>query len=189
MRVLIAGEFSGIERDAFSARGHDAWSCDFLPSERPGNHIQDDFFNVLDRGWDLMIAHPTCRYITNSGVRWLYTEPGRWELMEDAARTIKRLLDADIEKIALEQPIPHKYALAIIGRKYDQIVQPWWFGHPETKATCFWLKNLPPLESTNIVDGREHRVHRMPPGPDRWRERSRAYRGMAAAQAEQWGKE
>ena len=144
------------------------------------------------RGWDLMIAHPPCTYLCNSGVRWL-TEDGpghngyiRRTMMREGAEFFKALLNADIPHIAIENPIPHRYALQIIGRKYDQIIQPWQHGHGETKATCLWLKNLPKLKPTNIVEGREGKVWKMPPSPDRWKERSRTYTGIAEAMADQW---
>lgn len=186
MRVLVACEFSSTVREAFRALGHDAWSCDVLPTERPGPHYECDVREVLTLGWDLMIAHPPCTRLTNSGVRWL-AERDLWAEMEEAARFFRTLLDAPVPAIAIENPIPHRYALAIIGRKYDQIIQPWQFGHGETKATCLWLKNLPVLTPTEIVAGRAAVVHRMPPGPNRWRERSRTYAGIAAAMAAQWG--
>ena len=186
MRVLVACEFSGIVRSAFRAKGHDAWSCDLLPAEDKGEHIQGDVFEHLCEGWDLLIGHPPCRYLANSGVRWLKTSPERWKQLDDAARDFKLLLQADIARIALENPIPHKYALARIRRKYDQIIQPWMVGHGETKATCLWLNNLPKLEPTNIVEGRTPRVHHASPGPDRWKERSRTLLGIAEAMADQW---
>jgi hypothetical protein len=191
MRALIACEFSGIVRDAFIARGHDAWSCDLLPSERPGPHLQCDVFSILDQGWDLMIFHWPCTRLANSGVRWLYSGKGttpdseRWRLMEDDARKFKQLLRAPIPKIAGENPIPHRYARKIMG-KYSQIIQPWQFGHGEIKATCLWLKNLPPLRSTQIVSGRTPRVHHEPPNEDRWKNRSRTLPGIANAMAKQW---
>ena len=187
MKVLVACEFSGIVRDAFIERGHDAMSCDLLPTERDGPHYQGDVFDIIDEGWDLMIAHPPCTRIANSGVCWL-EKRNLWDDMRNASTFFRRLLGADIPHIAIENPIPHKYALEIIGRKYDQIIQPWQFGHGETKATCLWLKNLPTLEPTNIVDGRIPRIHYMPPGPNRSRERSRTYQGIADAMADQWGK-
>lgn len=187
MRVLVACEFSGIVRDAFAARGHDAWSCDLLPTERPGNHIQGDVLEVLNNGWDLMIAHPPCTFLCNSGVRWLHETLGRYREMVNAAVFFKLLLDSVVPKIAIENPIPHGNALEIIGRKYDQRIQPYEFGHGETKATCLWLKNLPPLMATAMMNGREGRVHKEPPGPDRWKNRSRTYEGFADAMAEQWG--
>ena len=189
MRVLVACEFSGIVRDAFLAKGHDAVSCDLLPTEQEGPHIQNDVLKVLDWGWDMMIAHPPCTYLCNSGVSWLYRKEGRWDKMRDGANFFKHLLEADIPKICVENPIMHKYAVEIIGRRQDQVIQPWMFGHPEQKATCLWLKNLPELEPTHIVEGREQRLHRLPPSSDRWRERSRTYPGIAHAMAEQWGKE
>lgn len=189
MRVLIACEFSGIVREAFRRRGHDAWSCDLLPTERPGQHIEGDVLNVLDDGWDLMIAHPPCTYLCNSGVRWLhedYDQMNRWTLMEEACDFFRRFLDAPVGYIAIENPIPHKYARKHIGL-YSQIIQPWQFGHGETKATCLWLKNLPLLKPTDVVMEREPRAHYESPSPDRWKNRSRTYQGIAAAMAEQWG--
>lgn len=195
MRVLVACEFSGIVRDAFRARGHEAISADLLPTERPGPHYQGDVLELLTgifpTRWDLVIAHPPCTYLANSGVRWLYKdgEPDedRWLRMADAAEFFKALLNAPVPRIAVENPVMHRYAKAIIGRGPDQCIQPWQFGHGETKRTCFWLKNLPPLEPTNIVDGREPRVHYASPGPDRWKERSRTLQGLADAMADQWG--
>lgn len=181
MRVLVACEFSGIVRDAFADRGHDAWSCDLLPTERPGFHIQGDVRRHLDNGWDLMIAHPPCTHLAVSGARWF---KDKLDEQAEALDFVRALLAAPIPRIALENPV------SIISsriRKPDQIVQPWWFGDGKIKATCWWLKNLPPLVATNIVDGREAEVHRMPPGPDRWKNRSRTYRGLAEAIAEQWG--
>ena len=198
MKVLIACEFSGVVREAFRKRGHNAWSCDLLPTEIPGQHLQGDIFAWIRwQPWDLMIAHPPCTYLCNSGVRWLYDGYGwnmrpirqeqRWDDMREAALFFKILLDADIPKIAVENPIPHKYAVEIIGRNYDQLIQPWQFGHGETKATCLWLKGLPPLIPTSIDPGREHRIHKMSPGPNRGMERSRTYQGIADAMASQWG--
>lgn len=198
MKVFVACEFSGVVRDAFSARGHDVISCDLLPSELPGRHLQMDIFEALsllgDEDWRprLLVGHPPCRYLTNSGVRWLHTgyaklPGGRWDEMRKAAEFFKKMLALDIPHIALENPILHKYALEIVGRKYDQIIQPWQFGHGETKATCLWLKNLPKLQPTNVVGGREHRVHRELPSEDRWKNRSRTLTGIAEAMAEQWG--
>ena len=181
MRILVACEYSGTVRDAFAARGHDAWSCDLLPTERPGNHYQGDVFDIIDDSWDLMIAHPPCTHLAVSGARWFKDK--QVEQVE-ALDFVRRLLDAPIPGIALENPV------SIISsriRKPDQIIQPWQFGHGETKATCLWLKNLPKLTSTNIVDGREARIHKMPPGPDRWKERSRTFEGIAQAMAAQWG--
>jgi len=186
MKVLIACEFSGIVREAFAKRGHDAWSCDLLPTEIPGQHIQGDVMDILGDGWDLMIAHPPCTRLANSGVRWLH-ERNLWGDMKFAATFFKELLNAPIQKKAIENPIPHGYAVKIIGRKYDQIIHPWMFGHGETKATCFWLEELPLLDPTDIVDGREQRIWKESPGPDRWKNRSRTYQGIADAMAEQWG--
>lgn len=187
MRVLIACEFSGIVRDAFTARGHDAWSCDLLPTESPGNHIQGDVLEILNDGWDLMIAHDPCTYQCNSGVRWLYEQEGRWDLLAESCEFTVKLLNAPIEKICRENPIPHKYAIQRIGRTYDQIIHPWQFGHPESKATCLWLHNLEPLEPTNIVPGREQRIWKMSPSKDRGKLRSEFLPGWGKAMAEQWG--
>jgi len=178
--VLIACEFSGIVREAFRARGHDAWSCDLLPSEIPGKHIQDDVMNHLNDGWDLMIGHPPCTYLAVSGARWFKQRQPEQLLALDFVQT---LLNADIEKIAIENPIS---IISTRIRKPDQIIQPWMFGHGETKSTCLWLKNLPELKPTKIVKGREARIHHESPGPDRWKNRSRTYKGIAEAMAEQW---
>lgn len=181
LRVLVACEFSGTVRDAFYALGHDAMSCDLLPTERPGLHWQGDVRDVLDAGWDLMIAHPPCTHLAVSGSRW-FKEKVREQA--EALDFVRLLLAAPIEHIALENPVS---VISSKIRKPDQIIQPWQFGHGETKATCLWLKGLPKLVPTNIVDGREARVHRMPPGPNRGHERSRTLPGIAAAMAEQWG--
>lgn len=186
MKVLIACEFSGIVREAFAKRGHNAWSCDFLPTEIEGNHIQDDVLEVLDNGWDLMIAHPPCTYLANSGARWLFEKEGRWEKLREGAGFFNKLFNANIPKVAIENPQPHKWATELIG-KYSQKVQPWWFGEGEVKGTCLWLKNLPPLMATYIHTGRIPRVHHEPPGENQARNRSRTYKGMADAMAEQWG--
>lgn len=182
MRVLVACEYSGVVRDAFRGLGHDAVSCDLLPTEVDGPHYQGDVSDLLHDGWDLMIAHPPCTHLAVSGSRWFKNK----QLEQAEALTfVGALMAAPIGKIAIENPI------SIISsriRKPDQIIQPWQFGHGETKATCLWLKNLPKLIPTNIVDGREARVHRMSPGPDRWKNRSRTYAGIAMAMAEQWGK-
>lgn len=182
MKVLIACEFSGIVRDAFTSLGHDAWSCDLLPTESPGNHIQDDVLDILNDGWDLMIAHPPCTHLAVSGARWFKDKKVE---QEEALEFVRLLLNAPIEHIALENPI------SIISsriRKPDQIIQPWQFGHGETKATCFWLKNLPRLKPSNIVEGREQRVWKMSPGINRWKERSRTLTGVGEAIANQWSK-
>lgn len=182
MKVLVACEFSGIVRDAFIEKGHTAVSCDLLPTEKPDNpHIQDDVLNHLNDGWDLMIAHPPCTHLAVSGARWFKNKLPEQEL---ALEFVRKLLNAPIEKIALENPIS---IISTKIRKPDQIIQPYWFGHGEVKSTCLWLKNLPLLVETNKVDGRYARVHRMPPSPDRWKERSRTYTGIAQAMAQQWG--
>jgi len=187
MRVLIACEFSGIVRDAFREKGHNAWSCDLLATESdPKYHIQDDVLKHLNEGWDMIIAHPPCTYLCNSGVRWLYEKKDRWVKMEKAIEFFKRFLYADCPYIAVENPIMHHFALDKIRHKYQQIIQPWQFGHPETKATCLWLKNLPCLKATDIVEDREHKIHKMPPSVNRGKERSRTFKGIAKAMAEQW---
>lgn len=181
MRVLVACEFSGTVRDAFARRGHDAWSCDLLPTEKPGQHIVGDVTEILGDGWDLLIAHPPCTHLAVSGARWF---KDKRQEQDDALEFVRRILEAPVERIALENPI------SIISsriRKPNQIVQPWQFGHGETKATCLWLKGLPLLKPTNIVDGREARIHKMPPSADRWKLRSVTYAGIAEAMAEQWG--
>ena len=180
MRVLVACEFSGIVREAFKAKGHVAWSCDLLPTEIPGNHIQGDVLGILNDGWDLMIVHPPCTHLAVSGARWFKDK--RQEQIE-ALEFVKLLLNAPINKIALENPIS---VISTHIRKPDQIIQPWMFGHGETKATCLWLKNLPLLIPTNIVTGRDNRIHREPPSEDRWKNRSRTLQGIANAMAEQW---
>jgi hypothetical protein len=192
MRVLVACEFSGTVRRAFRALGHDAWSCDLLPSEdNSPYHIQRDVISILDQNWDLMIAHPPCTYLANSGVRWLYIDgernEARWALMAYATAFFERVLAAPIPMIAVENPIMHKHARALIDTPYSQIIQPWMFGHGETKATCLWLKHLPLLRVTRTVSGREGRIHKLSPSPDRWKERSKTYEGIATAMAEQWG--
>lgn len=182
MRVLVACEFSGRVREALRKLGHDAWSCDILPADdNSPYHIQDDVLEHLNDGWDLMIAHPPCTHLAVSGARWF---KDKQKEQQEALEFVRLLLEAPIPKIALENPI------SIISskiRKPDQIIQPWQFGHGETKATCLWLKNLPKLEPTNIVTGRENKVHRMPPGKDRWKLRSITFQGIANAMAEQWG--
>jgi site-specific DNA-cytosine methylase len=180
MRVLAACEFSGTVRDAFVKRGHFAMSCDILPSDKPGSHWQGDVRDILC-GFDLMIAHPPCTHLAVSGARWFKEKQDEQAL---ALEFVRYLMDAPIPRIAIENPI------SIIPsriRKPDQIIQPWQFGHGETKATCLWLKNLPLLKPTNIVDGREAKVHKLPPSPDRWKLRSITYQGIADAMAEQWG--
>lgn len=183
MRVLVACEYSARVREAFRKKGHDAWSCDLLETEVEGNHYQGDVFDIINEGWDLMIAHPPCTHLAVSGARHFAAKQASG-VQQEALEFVQKLLDAPIERIALENPI------SIISsriRKPDQIIQPWMFGHGETKATCLWLKNLPKLVPTNIVEGREPKVHMMPPGPNRWKERSRTYQGIADAMSEQWG--
>lgn len=196
LRVLVACEFSGIVRRAFAARGHDAWSCDLLPAEdRSNKHVVGDARAILNDGWDLlMVAHPPCTRLCNSGVRWLSRPPaGRtlaemWTDLHDGAALFSAFWNAPIERVAIENPVMHRHAKALIENYQEpaQSVQPWQFGHGEVKRTCLWLRNLPPLKPTNIVEGRVARVHRMPPGPDRWRERSRFFAGIAEAMADQW---
>lgn len=181
MRVLVACEFSGVVRDAFDAQGHDAWSCDLLDTEKWGHHMKGDVLEMLSRGWDLLLAFPPCTHLAVSGARWFK------EKREEQAQAIEffmALANAPIQRIAIENPIG---IMSTKYRKPDQIVQPWMFGHGETKATCLWLKNLPPLAPTNIVEGREGRVWKEPPSPDRWKNRSRTYQGIANAMADQWG--
>ena len=195
VKVLIACEYSGIVREAFKAKGHDAWSCDLLPTEISGNHHQGDVFEIINDGWDLMIAHPPCTYLSNSGVSWLHKDKSRWAKMEGGAMFFKSLWEAKISKKAIENPIMHKYAKEIIGCKQTQMVQPWMFGHPESKATCLWLEGLPLLKETNNVkeemlklpDSQRQRLHYLPPSSDRWKERSRTFKGIAQAMAEQSG--
>ncbi len=189
MRVLVACEFSGTVRKAFEERGHDAWSCDLLPDEDGSNrHIVGDARDLLKDGWDLMVAHPPCTRLCNSGVRWL-AERNLWADLAEAADLFSVFWNAPIKRIAVENPVMHKHAKALIRNYVEpaQSVQPWQFGHGETKRTCLWLKNLPALTPTNVVIGREPRVHRMSPSPDRWRERSRFFTGIASAMANQWG--
>ena len=181
MKALIACEFSGIVRDAFLELGYDAISCDLLPSERPGPHIQKDIKDVNLAPYDMLIAFPPCTYLAVSGARWFKY---RQQEQQEALELVRFLLNAPIHYIALENPIS---IISTKIRKPDQIIQPWWFGHPETKATCLWLKNLPPLEATNIVSGRNPRVHYESPSINRWKNRSRTLTGIADAMAEQWG--
>ena len=181
MNVLVACEFSGVVRDAFRAEGHDAISCDFLDTETAGPHYRGDVRDILCGRWDLLIAHPPCTHLSASGARWWHLKRAEQSAALDF---VSLLLDAPIERIALENPIG-RISTAI--RRPDQIVQPWQFGHGETKATCLWLKDLPPLMPTSVVAGREPRIHRLPPSPDRWKLRSITYRGIAEAMAKQWG--
>ena len=181
MNVLVACEFSGIVRDAFIRKGYEAVSCDLLSSERPGPHIVGNVLDYLDEGWDMLIAFPPCTHLAVSGARWFKEKK---EEQKTAIEFFMQLVNAPIPRIAIENPIG---IMSTIYRKPDQIIQPWQFGHGETKATCLWLKNLPKLKPTNIVEGREARIHRMPPGPERWKERSRTFQGIADAMADQWG--
>ncbi len=196
-RVLVACEFSGTVRRAFAARGHDAWSCDLLPADDGSNHhITGDARDHLGDGWDLlMVAHPPCTRLCNSGVRWLTAPPrGRtlaelWAELEEGAALFSDFWNAPIDRIAVENPVMHRHAKQLIRGYAEpaQTVQPWQFGHGETKRTCLWLKGLPPLTATDVVAGREPRVHYASPGPDRWKERSRFFTGIADAMADQWG--
>jgi hypothetical protein len=187
MRVLIACEFSGIVRDAFRERGHDAWSCDLLPCERGGPHYQEDVMYVRDEGWDLMIAHPPCTYLASSGARWW---KGRQDEQGAAINFVLRLANTRyISRIAIENPIGR---LSTRWRKPDQIIQPWMFGHEETKSTCLWLKGLPQLVPTQVMEVRNRNLtpsgqNKLGPSPDRWKLRSRTYEGIARAMACQWG--
>ena len=183
MKVLVACEYSGRVRDAFIKAGHEAMSCDLLQTDVPGPHYQGDVLDILNDGWDLMIAHPPCTHLAVSGSRWF---KDKVKEQAEALDFVRLLLNSPINKIALENPIS---VISSKIRKPDQIIQPWQYGHGETKATCFWLKNLPKLIPTNIVDGREARVHKMPPSPDRWKLRSTTYQGIADAMAQQWGNE
>jgi hypothetical protein len=195
MKVLVACEYSGTVRDAFIARGHDALSCDLLPTDVPGPHFQGDIFGIINDGWDLMIAHPPCTYLTNSGVTWLYRQEGRWKDLIEGAVFFRKLHESNIPKIAIENPIMHKYAKQIIGVNQSQVIQPWMFGHAEQKATCLWLKGLPLLQPTNnvkeemmkLTPQERQRLHYLPPSEDRWKIRSKTYEGIAKAMAEQWG--
>lgn len=179
--MLVACEFSGAVREAFAARGHDAWSCDLLPTEAPGQHIQSDVLSLDLSGFDLMIAHPPCTHLAVSGARWW---PSKRAQQAEAIEFVRYLMDAPVQRIAIENPVG---ILSSSIREPDQIIQPWQHGHGETKATCLWLKGLPLLRPSNVVEGREARIHREPPGPDRWARRSRTLPGIAAAMAEQWG--
>lgn len=193
MRVLVACEYSGVVRDAFLARGHDAWSCDLLPTDSPGPHIEGDVFEAIKNGWDLMIAHPPCTDLAVSGAKHFAAKiaDGR---QQKALDFVQRLLDAPIAKICLENPVS---VISSKIRKPDQIIQPWMFGHEATKTTCLWLKNLPNLEPTDVVDkGARHVTksgkslpewYNLPPSADRWRIRSKTFEGIAAAMASQWG--
>jgi len=196
MRVLIACEFSGTVRDAFIRKGHDAMSCDLLPTEKPGPHYQGDILDVIHSGWDLMVAHPPCTYLSSSGPHWNTRRPERAEMTEDAIRFVMDLAAADIPRICIENPIG---CLSTRWRKPDQIVQPFEFGHDASKATCLWLKGLPKLMPTALIDPRivngrmrwgnqtDTGQNKLGPSADRWAERSLTYDGIAEAMAQQWG--
>jgi hypothetical protein len=195
MKVLIACEYSGTVRKAFRELGHDAWSCDLLPSDDNSEyHIKGDVAELLQKSWDLMIAHPPCTYLCNSGVHWLGRQKGREEKMREGALFFKTLLEANIPKICVENPIMHKYAKQIIGCDYAQTVQPWQFGEDASKATCLWLKGLQKLEPTNVIKKDRYAnqtpsgQNKLGPSADRWKIRSKTYEGIARAMAEQWGK-
>ena len=195
MKVLIACEYSGIVRDAFAAKGHDAWCCDILPTESPGNHIQEDILKHLDKGWDIMIAHPPCTHLAVSGARWFTEGRKPWSLQEDALDFVRKLLAAPINKIALENPVS---VISTKIRKPDQIIQPFQYGHDVSKKTCLWLKNLPNLKPTKIVQpdivlvngkkmSRMHYESFKLPSKERSKVRSKFYEGIAKAMAYQWG--
>jgi len=193
MKVLIACEYSGVVRDAFLKRGHDAMSCDLLPTDAPGPHYQGDVFDIINDGWDLMIAHPPCTYLSVSGMHWTTRGLRDPQLTEDALAFVRRLMAAPVERIAIENPIS---VISSRIRKPDQIIQPWWFGHDASKKTCLWLKNLPPLTPTDMLPGdaktrRGNQTasgqNKLPPSKDRWKIRSATYQGIADAMAAQWG--
>lgn len=195
MKILIACEFSGTVRDEFIKQGHDVISCDLLPTEKPGPHYQGNVFDIINNGFDMMIAHPPCTYLCSSGLHWNKRRPGREQETEKALQFVEMLMDAPIDKIAIENPIG---CISSRIRKPNQIIQPYQYGHPESKATCLWLKNLPELKPTNILtlpeSGRWNNQtasgqNKLTPGPNRWAERSKTYQGIAQAMAEQWGKE
>ncbi len=181
-RVLVACEYSGRVRNAFATLGHDAWSCDLLESETPGQHYHGDVRDMLAQQWDLMVCHPPCTHLSVSGARHFAAKVASG-VQQEALEFVRMLLDADIPRICLENPVS---IISTRIRKPSQVVQPWMFGHGETKATCLWLKGLPKLAPTSLVDGRKPRVHHMPPSPTRWKERSRTYEGVAHAMAAQW---
>jgi hypothetical protein len=196
VRVLVACEFSGIVRDAFTEQGHEAWSMDLVPTERPGLHLEGEVQALLDVEWDLLVAHPPCTYLASSGERWLKGNPARQALRVEARAFVLQLWHSRAKRVAIENPIGH---LSTSWQRPTQIVQPFWFGHPEWKSTCLWLRNLPKLVPTLIVEpdctsgggkkpGRvSSRIHRLPPSPTRQRERSRTFKGLAEAMALQWG--
>lgn len=192
MKVLVACEYSGTVRDAFLARGHEAMSCDLLPTDASGPHYQGDVFDIIENGWDLMIAHPPCTYLSVSGMHWTTRGLRDPQLTEDALAFVRRLMAAPVERIAIENPVS---VISSRIRKPDQIIQPWWFGHDASKKTCLWLKNLPLLKPTNMLpgDAKTRRANqtasgqnKLPPSKDRWKIRSATYRGIADAMASQW---
>lgn len=188
MKVLIACEFSGVVRDAFLARGHDAMSADLLPTESPGPHFEGDVAPLLREPWDMVIAHPPCTFLANSGVRWLHERPERWGGLRLAAAFFAACLAANAPRVAVENPVMHRYGKELIGgESHAFTVQPYEFGDGETKRTCFWTRGLPPLLPTAIAMQHVARVHLEPPGPERWKARSRTMPGIAAAMADQWG--
>lgn len=195
MRVLVACEYSGVVRDAFIARGHEAMSCDILPTESPGPHYQGDVMDILDDGFDILIAHPPCTFLANSGARWLFEKEGRWEQLDEACRFFRAFLEADIPMVAVENPRPHKWATERIGRHFDFAVHPWEHGHRQKKTTCFWTRNLPYLMPTDMVgpppkgDAAKdwEMIWRCPPGENQAKIRSRSFEGIANAMADQWG--
>lgn len=190
MRVLVACEFSGIVRNAFAQKDHDAWSCDLLPTESNGNHYQCDIFEVINNNWDLIIAHPPCTYLCSSGLHWNKRRPERIPLTEDAIEFVIKIYNSKCEKIAIENPIG---CLSTRFRKPDQIIQPWMFGDDASKSTCLWLKGLPILTPTNVISKKRYANqtknghNKLGPSPDRWKLRSVTYQGIANAMAEQWG--
>lgn len=194
VKILIACEYSGRVREAFRKLGHDAWSCDLLPADdNSPYHIQGDVLKILDDGWDMMIAHPPCTYLSNSGVQYLHSREGRWQQMRDGAEFFKALLDAPIPIKAIENPVMHKYAVEIIGRRQDQMVHPWMFGEDASKGTCLWLIGLPKLVPTQIIKKKRYANqtpgghNKFGPSPDRWKKRSVTFQGIADAMAAQWG--
>lgn len=196
MKVLVACEFSGTVRDAFLKKGHDAVSCDILEGEGDGPHYQGDIRDILYNGWDLIIAHPPCTYLANSGVSWLHKDETRWPKLDEAAKFFNLFLNLPNQKICIENPIMHKYAKERIGnRNQSQVVQPWMFGHLEQKATCLWLRGLPLLKETKnvkkemlaLTPAERQKLHWLPPSPTRWKLRSKTYQGIADAMADQWG--
>jgi site-specific DNA-cytosine methylase len=181
MKVLVACEYSGTVRDAFAKKGHEALSCDLLATDKQGKHYQGNVFDIINDGWDLMIAHPPCTHLAVSGARWFKDKVTE---QAEALDFVQKLMNADIDRICIENPV------SIISsriRKPDQTIQPWQFGHGETKRTCLWLKGLPKLAPTNIVDGRDQRIWKLPPSPNRWKVRSVTFQGIADAMANQWG--